>query len=121
MADTRTDERPRWLDDMANVRKVYLSLWGVCAALLVGGQALLVWARRHDAAHAAEAGSHAGFAFESWPGFYAFFGFVACVALVLAAKELRKLVMRPESYYADSPAKAAEKEETGEGEERDGA
>ncbi len=32
-------------------------------------------------------------------GFYAIFGFVACVALVLIAKEMRKLVMRGEDYY----------------------
>ena len=44
---------------------------------------------------------HHGFGFESWPGFYALFGFVACVSLVLAARELRKLVMRPEDYYED--------------------
>ena len=37
---------------------------------------------------------HHGFSFERWPGFYALYGFVACVALVLAAKELRKLLMR---------------------------
>jgi hypothetical protein len=27
------------------------------------------------------------------------YGFFACVALVLAAKLLRKLIMRPEDYY----------------------
>ena len=91
-------EPPRWLDDMANVRKVYVALWAVCLLLLVGGEVLLRWAHHR----AAEAGAeHHGFAFESWPGFYALFGFVACVALVLAAKELRKVLMRPEDYYGD--------------------
>lgn len=32
-------------------------------------------------------------------GFYAIYGFVACVVLVLVAKELRKLLMRTEDYY----------------------
>jgi hypothetical protein len=32
-------------------------------------------------------------------GFYGWFGFVACVALVLIAKQLRRIVMRPEDYY----------------------
>ena len=32
-------------------------------------------------------------------GFYAIYGFVACVVLVLVAKELRKLLMRAEDYY----------------------
>ncbi len=36
---------------------------------------------------------------ERMPGFYALYGFVGCVVLVLAAKELRKVVMRPENYY----------------------
>ncbi|NQY74427.1 MAG: hypothetical protein HRT90_06645 [Candidatus Margulisbacteria bacterium] len=38
--------------------------------------------------------------FEEWPGFYAVFGFVACVILVLVSKYvLRPLVKRPEDYY----------------------
>lgn len=36
---------------------------------------------------------------EGFPGFYAIYGFVGCAILVLAAKELRKLVMRPPNYY----------------------
>jgi membrane protein YdbS with pleckstrin-like domain len=36
---------------------------------------------------------------ESLWGFYALFGFVACVSLVLIAKQLRKLLKRPEDYY----------------------
>jgi len=32
-------------------------------------------------------------------GFYAFYGFVACVFLVLAAKGMRKLIMLKENYY----------------------
>jgi hypothetical protein len=43
---------------------------------------------------------HAIFPWEGWFGFYAVFGFVACVALVLAAKHvLRPIVMRDEGYY----------------------
>jgi len=36
---------------------------------------------------------------ESFTGFYALYGFLACVILVLLARELRKLVMRDEDYY----------------------
>ncbi len=40
------------------------------------------------------------FAWEAWPEFYAVYGFVACVVLVLAAKYiLRPLVKRREDYY----------------------
>ncbi|MCP3677187.1 MAG: hypothetical protein GY721_06255 [Deltaproteobacteria bacterium] len=43
---------------------------------------------------------HPHFPWEEWPGFYAIFGFVACVLLVLVAKYvLRPLVKRREEYY----------------------
>ena len=43
---------------------------------------------------------HAHMPWEAWPGFYAVFGFVACVILVLVAKYvLRPLVKRDEKYY----------------------
>jgi len=45
---------------------------------------------------------HAFFGWESWPEFYAVYGFVACVVLVLISKYvLRPLVMRDEEYYDD--------------------
>lgn len=43
---------------------------------------------------------HPDFLWEGWPEFYAVFGFVAFVAIVLAAKYiLRPLVKRREDYY----------------------
>jgi len=73
-----------WIDRPENVRKIYLGLWifGSVLALLD----LVV--HRH-----AEAG------FDDFFSFYALYGFIACVALVLAAKGLRRLVMRSEDYY----------------------
>ena len=44
---------------------------------------------------------HTDHRFESLAGFYGIWGFVSCVVLVLAAKQLRKLVMRGEDYYGD--------------------
>jgi hypothetical protein len=38
-------------------------------------------------------------AWESLPGFYALFGFIGCVLLVIIAKWLRTLLMRPTNYY----------------------
>jgi hypothetical protein len=74
----------RWLDHPRNVARLYRGLW-VLGALL----ALLdLLVHRH-----AEVGADAAFAF------YAAYGFIACVALVLAAKVLRRVVMRPENYY----------------------
>ena len=42
---------------------------------------------------------HVSLDWERLPGFYAIFGFVACVLLVLVAKEMRKVLMRKEDYY----------------------
>jgi len=97
-ASTDQREPPRWLDAFENVRKVYQWLWAVCLLLLVGGEGLLRWAH-HRSQQAGD--THHAFAFESWPGFYALFGFIGSVALVLAAKELRRLLMRAEDYYGD--------------------
>ena len=36
---------------------------------------------------------------EKIPTFYALYGFVACVVLVVIAKEMRKWLMRDEDYY----------------------
>lgn len=43
---------------------------------------------------------HPYFSWEEWPEFYAVYGFVACVCLVLASKYLlRPIVKRKEEYY----------------------
>jgi hypothetical protein len=39
---------------------------------------------------------------EKIPAFYALYGFVACVVLVLISTQMRKVLMRDENYYADS-------------------
>ncbi|KZZ70585.1 hypothetical protein A3765_03065 [Oleiphilus sp. HI0130] len=36
---------------------------------------------------------------EKIPAFYAIYGFVGCVVLVLIAREMRKFLMRGEDYY----------------------
>jgi hypothetical protein len=36
---------------------------------------------------------------EGWPGFYALFGFIACVAIILISKLLGYWLKRPEDYY----------------------
>ncbi|MFP4476086.1 MAG: hypothetical protein ACLFOY_11065 [Desulfatibacillaceae bacterium] len=42
---------------------------------------------------------HPEFAWEYAPSFYAAYGFVSCVVLVLAAKVLRWFIKRDEDYY----------------------
>lgn len=47
---------------------------------------------------------HVDHDWESLPGFYAIYGFVACVVLVLIATQMRKVLMRGEDYYDDKEA-----------------
>ena len=45
---------------------------------------------------------HRDHAWESLPAFYALYGFIGCVVLVLVAKWMRTWLMRPEDYYERS-------------------
>lgn len=80
----RPDERRYWLDDPGNVTKIVWTLVAVCGALFFA-----------DAFYS----KHGYFAIEHVFGFYGLFGFIVCVALVLAAKWMRTFLMRPEDYY----------------------
>ncbi|MPY80204.1 MAG: hypothetical protein GEV04_17445 [Actinophytocola sp.] len=66
--------------------RIVYGLYAVCAALLV---AELVIGRKAE------------FGIEAWFGFYAVLGFIAYCGIVYAAKALRRLVRRPETYYQD--------------------
>jgi protein-S-isoprenylcysteine O-methyltransferase Ste14 len=49
--------------------------------------------------------------FEKIPTFYALYGFVACVVLVLLAKIMRLMLMRSETYY--EPGNSDDNSESG--------
>ena len=42
---------------------------------------------------------HGVYPIEDWIGFHGLYGFVSCVALVLTAKAMRRIVKRDEDYY----------------------
>jgi hypothetical protein len=77
-------EKRYWLDEPRNVMKVVWALIAVCAGLFFA-----------DGFYEKHAETEVEYLF----GFYGIYGFVGCVALVLAAKWLRTIVMRPEDYY----------------------
>lgn len=83
-----TDKEKGWLERPRTVNGIVYTLYAVCALSVL----LEFVIHRHEKLGFAESFS-----------FYAWFGFVACVGLVLAAKLLRKLLMRPEDYYGDRP------------------
>lgn len=78
------DEKVYWLDKPGNVTRIVWGLYALCAFLF---------------AVDAFVPKHGPFAIEYVLGFYALFGFIACVGLVLAARVLRLIIMRPEDYY----------------------
>jgi len=79
-------ERRHVFDNPRNVKRVIYALVAICAAFLT----LDFFVERH-----------VDHPWEALIGFYALYGFVACVALVLIAKEMRKVLMRKEDYYDD--------------------
>ena len=84
------NDKPGWFDKKENVRKVLAGLFGLCALFVIID--VVYWVTGYD--------KHPYFKWETWPGFYAVYGFVACVLLVLVSKYiLRPLVMRKEDYY----------------------
>ena len=89
-----TDERTHFFDDPRNVRRFLRVFYALCLIIvLLDPLGLLL--------HSLGLGDlrHAERSWEGFPGFYAAFGFVACVLLVLVAKKLRGVLMRDEDYY----------------------
>ena len=96
-------EKPRWLDDPKNVKKVIRIFFILCGALL-----LLDLLFYFDVLH-----KHVYFPDpENWVGFFSLYGCGACVLLVLVATQLRKLLMRSEDYYERSESLNQEDKET---------
>lgn len=80
----RGSKKQHLFDKPANIRRTWWLLCSTCAALF-----LIDFVYHRHVVHPWEA---------LW-GFYGIFGFVGIVALILAAKEMRKIVMRKEDYY----------------------
>lgn len=78
-------DKQHFFDRPGHVKLVIWGLFVICGLLLVVDGFVSV---------------HGEFAWEQMTGFYAAYGFVACVLLVLAAKYLlRPTVKRDEDYY----------------------
>jgi hypothetical protein len=93
MTDRQTTQHPapgetsgtsHWLDDSRNVDRLVWGLYAACVLLLA-----VDWFVH----------KHGPYAIEHVFGFYGLYSLVACVGLVLAAKALGAILMRPEDYY----------------------
>jgi hypothetical protein len=54
---------------------------------------------------------HISHPLENIPGFYPLYGFIGCVLLVVIAKWLRSLLMRPQDYYCKEKSTEQSKKE----------
>ena len=77
-------DKRHMFDNPRNVRRVVYALFAVCALTFAAD----FFVERH-----------VDHPWEALFGFYAVYGFVACILLVLVAKEMRKVVMRKEDHY----------------------
>ena len=77
-------EKEYFFDKPDNIKWMLRIFYAICALLVIADFVI----HRHIAIE-----------WERIPAFYALYGFVACVLLVVLAKLLRKLVMRKEDYY----------------------
>ena len=96
---TNPEEQPGWFDRPENVRKILFGLFAGCGLLVLID--IIFWITSFD--------KHPYLKWEKWPGFYAVYGFVACVVLVLISKYLlRPLVMRDEDFYDEKEAEGGD-------------
>jgi len=93
-----------WLDKPENVSKLLRVFYVLCGVVLLAEFAI----HKH--------GEHE---LESWPFFHGIYGFVGIVILVFISVGLRKVVLRPESYYGDE-VEAAEPAEPDDGAKEQG-
>ena len=75
-----------WLDDPANIRKLWRGFLVVLALTVVAG---------------AFVDLHPHFEVEKWFGFNAAYGFLACLAMIVGAKALGLFLKKPDTYYAE--------------------
>ena len=78
------DEKIYFFDKPENIKRVLYVFYTLCIILVLADFVI------HR---------HINLLWENIPAFYALYGFVACVALVMVAKLIRKVVMRKEDYY----------------------
>lgn len=85
-----SEKNKRWLLRKENIRK----LWMIFIAILVVTVVAGFFVHQHES-----------FGIEDSYGFFAWYGFITCVGMVVFAKLLGIFLKRPEDYYdADSDA-----------------
>jgi hypothetical protein len=81
---TEQHDSAGFFDKPENIKKMLRIFYVICG-LLVAAEIIVHRHIYHD--------------WENIPAFYAIYGFVGCVVLVIVAKAMRKVIMRGEDYY----------------------
>lgn len=84
-ADKKQPKEWTWFDHPQNIRRLRLGFYTVLVLLVLPD----FFIHKHTLFSSVEA----------WPGFYAMFGFIACVAIILISKVLGFVLKRQEDYY----------------------
>lgn len=92
------DGKKHIFDNPKNIKRVIYIFFASCVVMLALD---IIFFFHHKHLSFVEGSmDEGGFPMEGWFGYYCFYGFVACVLLVLAAKHImRPLFMRGEDYY----------------------
>ena len=78
------EQDKHWLLQKDNIRK----LWVVFIAILIGTVIAGLFVHQHEP-----------FGIEDSFGFFAWYGFITCIGMVIFAKLLGLILKRPENYY----------------------
>lgn len=82
-----------WLDHPENVRKLWRGFLAVLALTVIAELSVHL---------------HPHFEIEGLFGFHAWYGFIACAAMILVAKGLGLLLKRPDTYYDEDAEERGE-------------
>jgi membrane protease YdiL (CAAX protease family) len=77
-------KQDHWLDNPKNVQKLWRGFLLTLVLTVVAGALVDL---------------HPHFPIEGWFGFYAGYGFVTCLLMIIVAKGLGLLLKRPDNYY----------------------
>lgn len=79
-----SEQNKHWLLRKTNIRKLWILFITILLATLVAG----LFVHQHES-----------FGIEDSFGFFAWYGFITCVVMVIVAKLLGLFLKRPETYY----------------------
>ena len=89
-----SEKNKHWLLRKENIRKLWVGFIIIMAITVLAG----LFVQQYEP-----------FGIEDSFGFFAWYGFITCVAMVLLARLLGLILKRPENYYDDDASKSLHK------------